>query len=524
MLKIDTTVLYSSRTSRPWYAPVYVSVVQTIRLFKNIRRRIKKMIKRFFKKCADLLYLAFVSPFVLFRNKQIRAAMARLFASTVIVACIFCAIGFHVKYTNALAVSYQGEIIGYVQNATVLEEGIQKAKQIMYFFDMQESPSLSFSFAPRKKILDGEKTANAIVHCHSNTLTQGAGLFVNGQYIGALEDKTQLEQLLEEIRISAEDGTEIKPSIFAQKVEITDGAYPKQTVFSKEDMRKTLLSSKSAPVYYTVKSGDNLTKIARNTGLTLTQLRKLNPAYTASDILHIGDSLLIKESSAVIQVRTYKKVTYTESIPYETKIYFDRNHFTDEQRLVQKGVNGQQTVTAEIEYTDGVETGRTVLSTIVTKKPVKRKIQVGTVSGSRPQGNGIATGDFMWPLPGFSTITSPYGPRWGTVHQGLDISGYNAYGKGIVASDGGVVYAVNATNSWGSGMFAGYGYAVIIDHGNGYRTLYAHCSRVIVKAGQKVSKGQTIAYVGNTGKSTGPHLHFEIRRNNSRINPLPYLR
>ena len=85
------------------------------------------------------------------------------------------------------------------------------------------------------------------------------------------------------------------------------------------------------------------------------------------------------------------------------------------------------------------------------------------------------------------------------------------------------MYAVNSTSTWGTGIFAGYGYAVIINHGNGVKTLYAHCSKIAVKAGQKVTKGQTIAYIGSTGYSTGAHLHFEVRVNNRRVNPLPYL-
>ena len=232
----------------------------------------------------------------------------------------------------------------------------------------------------------------------------------------------------------------------------------------------------------------------------------------------------MKTSASLLQVCRYLQKTYVETIPYETRVQFNDNFYVDEERIFVKGVNGSQEVTAEIEYTDGVETGRTVLSSKVLKKPVTQKMRIGTQKGSRPDGSGVASGRFTWPLPQFTTITSYYGARWGTVHQGIDISGYNVYGASIVAADGGVVYAVNRTSSWGTGMFSGYGYAVIIDHGNGLRTLYAHCSKIAVKAGQRVSKGQVIAYVGNTGKSTGPHLHFEVRKNNRRVDPMDYLK
>jgi murein DD-endopeptidase MepM/ murein hydrolase activator NlpD len=502
---------------RPFYAPFYVMTIQYVRTVKTVTRQVKKAVKRW-------LYWFFALPVNLLRTKHVRQGLGHLAIRTALIGFVASVVAFFALHTTAHAVTYQGKVIGYVKTEQTLQDGIQNAKHIMQFFDLQDTPTLSFAIAPVGHIYEAEEIGNAIVNCHSDALLKASGLYIDKQYIGAVEDGTALRELLETLRVAEDTGKEVKPSAFVQDVTVTDGAYPKDSIISPAQLEQTLKSSKTNPVYYTVKSGDNLTRIARQNGLTLAQLRELNPAFSASDVLHIDDKLLIKQSSALLQVRTYRKETYTQTIPFETKVFFDRNHFSDEQRLVKRGINGKETVTAEIEYTDGVETGRKIISSTVIQKPVTQKIQVGTLNGSRPQGNGIATGKFVWPLPGITTITSHFGPRWGTVHQGLDISGYNAYGKRIVAADGGVVYAVNATNSWGTGMFAGYGYALIIDHGNGYRTLYAHCSQVIVKPGQRVSKGQTIAYVGNTGNSTGPHLHFEVRRNNKRVNPLPYLR
>lgn len=124
-------------------------------------------------------------------------------------------------------------------------------------------------------------------------------------------------------------------------------------------------------------------------------------------------------------------------------------------------------------------------------------------------------GRYVWPAPNCHVITSPYGPRWGSFHSGIDISGGRAYGSPIVAACDGVVIKANSTNSWGSG----WGYHVMIDHGNGYATLYAHCSTVNVRAGQQVKAGQVIARIGNTGHSFGAHLHFETWHDGKRYNP-----
>jgi murein DD-endopeptidase MepM/ murein hydrolase activator NlpD len=131
-------------------------------------------------------------------------------------------------------------------------------------------------------------------------------------------------------------------------------------------------------------------------------------------------------------------------------------------------------------------------------------------------------GTFTWPLPGYYYISSPYGSRtlFGVTkfHKGVDISGSGVNGKPIVAANGGKVIVANTSYTPG----VSYGMYVMIDHGGGYVTLYGHCSALNVTAGQTVNKGDVIAYVGSTGQSTGPHLHFEVRVNGATTNPMNY--
>ena len=125
---------------------------------------------------------------------------------------------------------------------------------------------------------------------------------------------------------------------------------------------------------------------------------------------------------------------------------------------------------------------------------------------------------FTWPTPSCSTITSPYGSRMHPIqkrvitHRGIDIGA--GYGANILAAAEGKV-----TNAGWNGSYGKY---IVIDHGNGYKTLYAHCSNLLVSAGQIVTRGQLIAKVGSTGNSTGPHLHFEVLVNGSQVNPMGY--
>ncbi len=144
-----------------------------------------------------------------------------------------------------------------------------------------------------------------------------------------------------------------------------------------------------------------------------------------------------------------------------------------------------------------------------------------TAEIQRLQGNSTSSRKLVmtWPTPGYGWITSPFGvrtdPFLGTkrMHTGVDIGA--PYGAKIVAAESGTVLLAQ----W----YGAYGNAIVIDHGNKISTLYGHSSKILVKAGQEVVRGQTIAYVGSTGLSTGPHLHFEVRQNGSPTNPLEWV-
>lgn len=144
-------------------------------------------------------------------------------------------------------------------------------------------------------------------------------------------------------------------------------------------------------------------------------------------------------------------------------------------------------------------------------------------------GSSTVTGDFIWPVPGFYNITYGVGWRWGAYHAGIDIASSGIRGAQIVASDAGtVVQAENScTHDYGKsgscGCGGGYGRYCIVDHGNGYMTLYGHMENCIVSVGDKVNQGQTLGYVGSTGFSTGAHCHFEVRLNGAAQNPENYV-
>lgn len=133
------------------------------------------------------------------------------------------------------------------------------------------------------------------------------------------------------------------------------------------------------------------------------------------------------------------------------------------------------------------------------------------IYGRRISGDYTGTGSFIWPMPGYTYLTCNFGDGG---HRGIDISGGDIYGKPIVAADGGtVIYA---------GWNDSYGYCVFIDHGNGYETRYAHMSELAVSTGDAVGQSEIVGYVGSTGNSTGPHLHFETIYYGELQNPMSF--
>lgn len=257
---------------------------------------------------------------------------------------------------------------------------------------------------------------------------------------------------------------------------------------------------------YTVEDGDTVWDIASKFDSSVDEILALNN-MGEEDILNIGDEILVSAYVPAVNVTTTQVVSRTVEIPYETKTVQDNSQYNTWSEITVAGVSGSAQVTEEIVKVNGKVSQTNELSREVISEPVT---QVRTVGTKEPP-KGIGTGKFITPARGY--ISSRYGSRGRGFHTGLDIAG--SYGSAVCAADDGKVIFV--------GWSGGYGNLVKIDHQNGYVTYYAHNSGFAVKVGQTVEKGQTIAYMGSTGNSTGNHCHFEILKNGSTVNPENYI-
>ena len=234
---------------------------------------------------------------------------------------------------------------------------------------------------------------------------------------------------------------------------------------------------------------------------------KVKTLPVSTDLVMTSSSLLQSlKNNKNIDVQVISNVQHTESIPYQTqKIESDQI----EQNLVktmQFGKNGIASVSEQVVTINGQETQRTVLHRSVITPATDCIVAVGTKS------NGIGSGQFIVPISGYR-FTSAFKIRDGRWHKGVDLAA--PVGTPVYAADNGIVTTSKLSDS--------YGYYIVIDHQNGLKTLYAHNSSLLVKEGDVISKGQQIALSGNTGNSTGPHLHFEVHSNDVAVNPQIFL-
>lgn len=231
-----------------------------------------------------------------------------------------------------------------------------------------------------------------------------------------------------------------------------------------------------------VRAGETLWDIARAYGITVDSILSSNTIANSNSI-RVGQELQILTVKGVLH-----KVAYGESVWEIAERYgvsmneiINANHITDASRI---------------------QPSDQLVIPGATQLLIKDVLVV----------NGKLQKAFDWPAK--ARISSPFGPRWGGMHNGIDVA--IVTGTPVkAAADGKVIY---------SGVNGGYGIMVMIDHGNGVETRYAHHSRNIVSVGQTVQRGQVIAYSGNTGNSTGPHLHFEIRYRQQPVDPMLYLK
>ena len=318
----------------------------------------------------------------------------------------------------------------------------------------------------------------------------------------------ETEEPEEETAVAADPkGDGIKAMDFGEKVEITEAYVSKSLITAPEEAADQITKESQKNEIYEVRSGDTLSTIANGHGLYVKDVLALNSGLSENTVLQIGDEVIITVPQPELTIMTTEQSTYEEEYFAETEYVYNDSWYTTKSVTLQEPEAGQHEVTALITKRNGVEEGREIIDEVILKEPVKKIIEIGTQTPPT----------YIKPLSG-GRQTSGYGRRKAptkgasTNHRAIDWA--TPTGTAIWASSGGTVSV--------AGWQSGYGYVVYINHPDGNQTRYGHLSKILVSSGQKVKQGQKIALSGNTGRSTGPHLHFELRVNGTPVNPYNY--
>lgn len=410
--------------------------------------------------------------------------------------------------------AYNGRTLGVVkEQRDVLEilDMVSEELSLEYGSVISIDPETDITFNPvisfGKDIDDADTVLRRFTYM-GDIQAQAYGIVVDGERIVVVESEKIAKDVLEEIKgLYTKKNKKYEYIGFAEDIKIEPFSTTLANVSSKAAAIKKIKQGGQQQVTYKVKAGDTLYGICEKLGVSLSELKEMNPDVKETMTLHVGDKFVTQQAIPLITVETIEVSTFAEAIDFETVTKESKNYFKGESVVVQAGKKGKARVTARLTKQNGKTVEREDLEVETIQEPVERIIAKGT----KPVPPKKGTGTFMRPVN--AGIYAGYGMRWGRMHYGVDFAA--STGTPIYAADGGTVIF--------SGWSGAYGYVVTIDHGANKKTLYAHCSRLLVSAGTKVYKGQHIAAVGSTGRSTGPHCHFEIFINGKNVNPANYI-
>ena len=416
-----------------------------------------------------------------------------------------------------LEVMVNGEPVGSVASEQVFEsarDDVQGRIQTVQDSDQDARATTAavtqlkldptYTLAIGGDVMNEMEVANAILSASGGAIGEATAVYIDGSLQFVTQDGDHLRSYLESVKQPYEDASDPNVRVsFVHDISLVDGLYLQASMVSYSDILSVLNEGGGARTY-TAAEGDTVQTVLDATGVAWDSLAALNPDLTGTDQeLAAGTEVITGvQSPDLLQVKVIRRESYTSEIPYDTVETQSSEYDFGETVVTSAGQNGLQEITQDITYIDGVQTEISTVSVETLQEPVSEYVTKGTHLKSGMTAN-YGSGEWMWPVPQYTYVS-----RWmSSFHKGADICA--AYGTPIYASDSGVVVT--------AGYHYSYGNYVVIDHGNGWTTLYGHMSALGCSSGQAVERGEVIGYVGSTGNSTGNHCHFEMHHNGTLV-------
>lgn len=324
----------------------------------------------------------------------------------------------------------------------------------------------------------------------------------------------ELEEMFEAVEPEVEKGFEdynagLTGIEYAEKIEVVEAYLLEDELNTLEEAVDLVTKEQETQIIYKVVAGDTLSQISLDNNIPMEELVAINDALEDENtLIRVDQELVITVPEPELSILWQEEQVYIEDYEAEVQYIPNDDWYTTDRVTRQEPSAGRRRVAAVVSYKNAQEIDREILKEEIYAEAVPKIVERGTKIPPT----------YIKPIAG-GRLSSGFGARSAptkgasTNHKGVDWA--TPIGTTVVASNAGTV--VHA------GWASGYGYAVYINHADGRQTRYGHLSKVLVKAGQTVSQGERIALSGNTGRSTGPHVHFEIRINGNAVNPLNYL-
>ncbi|MDR0468648.1 MAG: peptidoglycan DD-metalloendopeptidase family protein [Peptococcaceae bacterium] len=346
---------------------------------------------------------------------------------------------------------------------------------------------------------------------------------VSNEHTVYLPSKAQALEVLEDVKRSylPEGEVTVIDTEFVEPVDLIMRQIPITDLGDASQAFRTLTEGREPLKEYKVQSGDSYWSIATKYNMTVDELMMLNEATDTK--LRVGQILRLNIPKPLLSVKTTVSAIQMMDIPFSTVYRTNEDEWQGQSKVLSAGINGTKEVEYEIAKINGFMVERKVLAETVIADPVDKVVESGSkvivasrsetviAPESRQGSSGGGSGVLVWPIR--ARINSPFGYRSRGYHSGLDLQ----------AETGDPIYSAGAGKVISSGFFADYGNQVTIDHGDGLSTMYAHLSQINVAVGQEVGVQELVGLAGTTGRTTGPHLHFEVRINGTAVNPVDYL-
>lgn len=421
--------------------------------------------------------------------------LAYFTAASMLLSALLVLLG---HYTPAYALTVDGVALGPVAGQEMVEETISQVEgQISlilgedYTMDVEQDYRLTLA---SRDSLVGYAALSEQLYTLCPEIKPAYILSVDNVEVATAMEKSELDAALTDLRASYR--TENTQQLyFANTTRIARRYVPADTTYLS---RSKVLEAVTSPSMAAELQGPMPQPLSDTAAAESMALQTTAPAEET-------------ELNPLLSVYTVERIEETRVVESPVREVMDNSIYEGDRVVTTEGQSGEVAVVADVLYLNGEPKTESLLSVQVLSPVSDTVVSVGTLE--RPRYVGMGT--YQWPCAG--TVTSPFGTRdiFGSqsFHGGMDIA--NSAGTAIVAADSGIV-----TFAGNQGTYGNY---IIVDHGNGQETLYAHCSELLVQEGDGVLQGQQIAAMGATGRATGSHCHFEVRVNGEKVNPATFL-